>query len=523
MSGGGKAGGSGEEKPLTNEEMFRKLIAEMEELREENKSVKKELKITQDSYRDLRLEQLTSSNSAATANVTERSKSTRRRISFAESPLGLGTGPEGHGSDEDLDLDSDAETQKSQKSAALTELRSPAMVRILSEATKEDSTTPFGEKSFLANTPDVDMLKLTSAMSAVNVNGPRLKSFEKPDVLLFLDNYESYRRNYGPKRIVQLLVEKQLKYLRDELDLSSVRDLESLTDVQAIQALFYCIRSHSRAETKARLAAVRMRDEPTISKSLMADYIERFENEKRTCGSEFPLEGKKLAAVFTAGIRPSRLQETIKLETPEKINDIRPIYKMAKEKADEIEKAGKFYFGFGKPLGGGPQGGGPQGGGGGNRGGNPQDGGKPQGGGGRPQGGNGRGGVGGPQGGGGGRGGGAGGRGGGAGGRGGGAGGAQRGAGALSTMQGAGVVGFPGTPGTLRQSVCKRCGGDHWNQPCPAAVQDAYANGGNPQLPPYGSTQPMSATPIAPRPNLPKPNPRPGPPGAPKPTRNRRV
>ena len=63
MSGGGKAGGSGEEKLLTNEEMFRKLFAEMEELKEENKSVKKELKMTQDTCRSLRLEQLTSSNS----------------------------------------------------------------------------------------------------------------------------------------------------------------------------------------------------------------------------------------------------------------------------------------------------------------------------------------------------------------------------------------------------------------------------------------------------------------------------
>ena len=35
MSGGGKAGGSGEEKLLTNEEMFRKLFAEMEELKED--------------------------------------------------------------------------------------------------------------------------------------------------------------------------------------------------------------------------------------------------------------------------------------------------------------------------------------------------------------------------------------------------------------------------------------------------------------------------------------------------------
>jgi hypothetical protein len=71
---------------------------------------------------------------------------------------------------------------------------------------------------------DWGVAAIATAISAVTIQGPSLRSFEKEDILFFIQAYEKYRRRKGPHAMVFLLSLKNLRFLRDELGLESVHN-----------------------------------------------------------------------------------------------------------------------------------------------------------------------------------------------------------------------------------------------------------------------------------------------------------
>ena len=142
----------------------------------------------------------------------------------------------------------------------------------------------------------------------------------------------------GPYAMVYLLSWDDLRYLRDELDFESAREMDDLSDEDCIAMLFYTLRSRSHIETRARLKGVRMKT-GEVTKTLISSYIQAFEEEVKTCGNEFMLGVERQANCFYSGLTPRVLKQNVRLSAGNRVQCMTECYLHTRVIADELIQA----------------------------------------------------------------------------------------------------------------------------------------------------------------------------------------